>query len=273
MTELIRIRHPDFDLDSGIPRYWMAGDPFKTHFMNALSSVFPDGEAFFVRAVMHYRERVEDPELLEAMRAFAGQEGQHSHHHARHVQMLLDQGYAAIGRMNRMAGRFMAWANRRLPLDSLAHTAALEHLTALLARQVMTRPEMWVDEADPRMAAMWRWHALEEAEHKAVAFDVYRLAGGGYARRVVAQISSTLGLAFETWLRMAYMLWVDGLLLRPRMWMDGMRWLFGRTGVLRGRGGDYLRWYGRDFHPDEIDDGPEIARWRPLVEADIPAPA
>ena len=41
----IQVRRPEFDLGAAIPRYWVAGDPFRSHFMNALSSVFPDGEA------------------------------------------------------------------------------------------------------------------------------------------------------------------------------------------------------------------------------------
>jgi predicted metal-dependent hydrolase len=272
MSAEIQVRHPEFDLGHEIPRYWMAGDPFKTHFLNALSSVFPDGEAFFVRSVMHYRDRVEDPELQKAIRGFAGQEAQHSQEHDHHVEMLVDQGYVALTRMNHMARKMMLWANRRAPVHSLANTAALEHLTALLARQMMARPEMWAGEADPRMARMWQWHALEEAEHKAVAFDVYRLVHDGHTQRVIAQVGSTLGLIFETWLRMSYMLWVDGKLFRPRLWMDGVRWLFGRGGILRGFGRDYMRWYRRDFHPNEIDDGPAIEHWRPLVAADLSNP-
>ena len=46
------------------------------------------------------------------------------------------------------------------------------------------------------MSAMWRWHALEETEHKAVAFDVYRAVEGNdlraeairYAGQVLASV-------------------------------------------------------------------------------------
>jgi predicted metal-dependent hydrolase len=262
----IQVRHPELDL-AGAPRYWYGGDPFRTHFMNALSSVFPDGEAWFVRSVLHYRDRIDDAELGAAIRAFAGQEGLHSRHHRRHVELLEAQGYWQIAVLNRWMRRGLEWLSRRAPLHSLANTVALEHLTALLARQLMSRPETWAAEMDPRMARLWQWHALEEAEHKAVAFEVLRRVSDAHARRVAAQLLSTFGLALEIWIRLAILLYADGLLFRPRLWLGGVRWLFGHGGILRGFGGEYLRWYRRDFHPDEIDDRPLIEAWRERVAA------
>jgi predicted metal-dependent hydrolase len=63
-----------------VPRYWNGREAFPTHYMNELSSVFPDGEAFFVRSVQHFRDRIDDPALLRAIQG-AGQEAQHSHQH------------------------------------------------------------------------------------------------------------------------------------------------------------------------------------------------
>ena len=87
--EAIVARRPVFADWSELPRYWNRGEPFATHFMNALSSVFPPGEAFFVKSVLRYRDDIDDPELLARIRGFAGQEGQHSHQHDRHLELLL----------------------------------------------------------------------------------------------------------------------------------------------------------------------------------------
>ena len=265
----IRVRRPPLEIDPEIPRYWFAGEAFATHFLNALSSVFPDGEAFFVRSVQYYRERVESPELRRAIRAFAGQEGQHSHQHDRHVKMLLDQGYKAIGTRNRLGARIMRWSNRRLPKASLASTAALEHLTAILARRLLREPERWTEPMDPRMAELWSWHALEEAEHKSVAFDTLRIVAPSHGLRVWALAWNTIGLFFEVLDRTAYLLWKDGVLFRRRTWRDGWRFLFGPEGFLRGLGDDYWSWYRRDFHPDQVDDGPLLAAGRARFD---PAP-
>jgi predicted metal-dependent hydrolase len=265
--EAIVVRRPSLAIDAEIPRYWKGGDPFATHFLNALSSVFPDGEAFFVLAVLRYRDRIDDPALERAIRAFAAQEGQHSGQHDRHVELLLQQGYSAIAGRNRMVRRMTRWSVAHTPRLALAATAALEHLTALLARKLLTAPERWTDDMDERMVPLWQWHALEEAEHKAVAFDVLAQVAPSHPLRVFALALNTLGLFLEILDRTAYMLWKDRLLFRREVWVGGLRLLFGRDGLLRGLGRDYCAWYRRDFHPDDHDDSELIAHWRPRVAA------
>ena len=265
MDRGIEVRRPAIELDDAtpeIPRHWYGGEPFATHFLDALSSVFPDGEAFFVRAVMHHRDRVDDPALARAVQAFAGQEAQHSHQHGRHLALLAGHGYKAIATRNRVMRAVLRLCNRKIPHASLVATAALEHLTALLARRLLSEPERWTGPMDPRMAALWQWHALEEAEHKAVAFEVMQTVGASRFHRAWAMGTNTVGLLVETLDRTAYMLWKDGLLFRRRVWSEGLRWLFGRGGFLRGMGRDYARWYRRDFHPDEVDDSALVAAWR-----------
>ena len=118
---------------------------------------------------------------------------------------------------------------------------------------------------DARMARLWQWHALEEAEHKAVAFDVLARVAPSYSLRVFSQLTNTLGLCVEILDRTAYMLWKDGLLFRRKVWAGGFRFLLGRDGLLRGLGADYRAWYRRDFHPNDSDDSELIAIWRPRV--------
>lgn len=237
--------------------------------MDALSSTFPSGEAFFVRSVLHYRGGIDDPALLEAIRGFAGQEGQHSRVHADHFRLLLEQGYSALEKRNRVSDRIMRWLNRERPELSLVGTAGLEHLTAILARQILSHPERTTERMHPEMAALWRWHALEEAEHKSVAFDAMERVVPGYLRRILMQISNTVGLVFEVMDRTMYMLWKDGLLFRCETWNRGGRFLLGREGLLRGLGPDYRAWYRRDFHPDQIDDRSLIEGCASQVEASL----
>ncbi len=251
-----------------IPKYWWGGDPFRTHFLNGFSSTLPFGEAYFVRSVRFYTDRVTDPELRAQIRLFAAQEGQHSRLHDEHVDVLLKQGYSALATRNRIVDRILRWQNRRTPALSLAVTAALEHLTAILARQILRDPQGWTADMHPEMLQLWRWHALEEAEHKSVAFDVLMEVAPGRFRRCYAMALNSLGLIVELLDRMVYMLWKDGLLFRGRLWIDGLRFLFGRGGFLRGIGRDYRAWYRKDFHPDQVDDRALIERHAPLVAAE-----
>jgi len=258
----IPVRRPEIELDDDLPRYWMRGEPFATHLLDALSSTFPDGEAFFVRAVRHYASRIDDPTLRDAVRGFAGQEGVHAHEHRRHVELLARQGYTAIPRRNAVMARIDDWIAARLPRASLATTAALEHLTALLARRILEHDARFTSDMDPRMARLWQWHALEEAEHKAVAFDVFQHVSGSHRLRVLAQLSNSFFLVLEVLERTAYMLHEDGLLFRREGWAGGWRFLFGERGLLRGLGRDYRAWYRRDFHPSRIDDRALVEHWR-----------
>jgi len=262
----ITVRRPRISFD-GVPRHW-GRDPFETHFLNALSSTFPDGEAFFVRSVLAYREQIDAPELREAIRAFAAQEGQHSRLHAEHLQMLIDQGYTGLAARNRLTRWMMDVSVRRAPRASLAGTAALEHLTAMLARKILNDPEGFTGRMHPAMAALWQWHALEEAEHKSVAFDVLERVAPSHPLRVWMLASNTLGLFLEILDRAFYMLWKDGLLFRRETWAQGWRFLFGTHGFLRGLGPDYWRWYRRGFHPNDVDDSPMLDRFRPLIDAE-----
>jgi uncharacterized protein len=265
----IQVREPSKPLSRDIPRHWYGGEAFASHVMDALSSTFPIGEAFFVRSVLHYRDEIGDPRLLADIRGFAGQEGQHSRVHADHLQLLLDQGYGLLENRNRVVDRVMRWLNRKQPEASLALTAALEHLTAILARQVLSHPDRFTERMHPEMAALWRWHALEEAEHKSVAFDVMERAAKSHRRRVLAQVSNTIGLFLEVFDRVVYMLWKDGLLFRREGWVGSWNFLFGRRGLLRGVGADYQAWYRRDFHPDEIDDRQLIDQNASAIIADF----
>ena len=258
---MISVRRPHLEISSALPRYWYGGNAFATHYLDALSSVFPDGEAFFVRSVQRYRDAIEDPELRRAIQGFAGQEAQHSHQHDRHLELLDAHGYGALVRANRAADKIMRLTNRWAPRFSLASTAALEHLTALLARRILCDGGRFTQPMDPRMAALWRWHALEEAEHKSVAFDVLKRVAPSYPLRVIALVVNAVSLFFEMLARTAYMLWKDGELARPESWSDGHRFLFGREGLLRGLGPEFRAWFRRDFHPSQIDDGPLIAEW------------
>lgn len=265
----IKVRRPEQPLSRDLPKFWYNNEPFATHFLDALSSTFPFGEAFFVRSVLHYRERVEDPRILADIRAFAAQEGQHSRVHADHVQLLLDQGYTGLESINDNGEAVTRWMNKKVPMASLVTTAALEHLTALLARQVLRDPERFTAKMHPEMARLWRWHALEEAEHKSVAFDVMRVVQPKHRQIVISQILNTLGLSLEVMIRIIYMLWKDDLLFSRRGWRGGYGFLFGTRGLLRGAGADYLAWFRRDFHPEAIDDRPLIAEREPMVDREL----
>jgi predicted metal-dependent hydrolase len=192
----IRPRAPDFDLD-GLPRYWMAGLPVPTAIGNALHLIFPMGERFFVRSVRHYLGDIDDATLREQIRGFFGQEGRHAHEHERVFETLRAQGYD-IDRFLRLYKRIGYDFIERIspPKLRLAVTAACEHYTAIMAEGALAENGT-LEMVDPKMRELLRWHACEEIEHKAVAFDVLKKMHPSYALRLTGMVlATTLLIAF-----------------------------------------------------------------------------
>src|SRR5262245_42442755 len=151
-------------------RWWHGGDPVKTAFFNALSMVFPQGESLFIEAVRRYRDQA-NPELQVQIAAFIKQETLHTREHVVFNRLVEDAGYDVSG-INEYVANRMRLARERHPLGQLAITVALEHFTAILAHGLLKEPKHLAG-APPEIARLWRWHAIEEIEHKAVAFDTY----------------------------------------------------------------------------------------------------
>jgi predicted metal-dependent hydrolase len=146
--------------------------------------VFPDGEDFFVRSVRHFRDQITDPELKRQVAGFIGQEAVHGREHRVFNDRLDELGYPTK-RVERITKRGLAMRERALSAKSnLAATAALEHFTATLAELVLSSEETRDLFGHEAVRDLFVWHALEESEHKAVAFDVYKAVGGSERLRV-----------------------------------------------------------------------------------------
>lgn len=261
----IRPRHMDFDLPQPLPRHWHSGNAFKSHFYDAMSVQFPEGERFLIDSVRHFRDRIEDPALKEEIRGFIGQEGHHSRVHHDYNQRLRDSGYGVDLLEGRMKRR-MAFVKKHLsPEQQQAVTCSVEHLTSIIADGILTHPQ-WLDGADPTLARVWRWHALEEAEHKAVTFDVYQAVCGNTKMRRRAMMQTTLFFIIDTSKGLVQMLKHDGLLWKWRVWRDGLVWLWGKNGILRKLVRNYLDFYKADFHPWQHDNLHLIQQYRDEFE-------
>src|SRR6056297_121818 len=115
--------------------------------------------------------------------------------------------------------------------------------------------------ADPEIAELWRWHAVEETEHKAVAFDVHELVGGTVKERRHALVMSSLFFLKDTFRNARIMLKRDGQLWRWRTWRDGFQFLFGRPGTLRRIVPAWFSFLRRGFHPWQHDNSELVARY------------
>lgn len=255
------IQHPivprerlDFGLDGDIPRYWLDGDVFKTRFFDAMSTFFPEGERFFITCVRDFKDQITDPHLLKEVKDFTRQEGQHGMVHRQFNDRLKEQGV----RMDRIEALTVFWLFKVLRTvfsrkTTLAITAAFEHMTALMAHGFEEAKVL--ERADPRIRAMYTWHAIEEVEHKAVAFDVMqKVAKVGYFRRVLALIVTTLFFPIGTFMVINRMLKVDGFgpFKRLGMMLKGAWWMYKPGGLYMPILGHFMAYFKPGFHPWQI---------------------
>jgi cation diffusion facilitator CzcD-associated flavoprotein CzcO/predicted metal-dependent hydrolase len=258
----LEVRNVKFPIRAGArPKYWYGGRRAATIFLNNLSVFFPEGEAFFIRSVRAFQDRVQDPALREAVRAFCAQEGIHTREHLRYNEMLAAQGYR-VAALERRVARTLARAGRIVPPRmQLAATVALEHFTATMGHVILDEPRALCG-ADPVMAALWRWHAAEEYEHKAVAFDVFRAAGGTYAERAATMLAVTAIFWAKVLEHQVAFMRDDGIALDPREWADLLYGLFVETRVAQHLARHYLDFFRPSFHPSHMERLEPVRRWK-----------
>lgn len=248
----IKPRQPVFELPAPWVQHWHGDNAFKSHFFDAMSLLFPDGERFFIESVRAFRDQVSDPQQLAQIRGFIGQEAHHSREHEHYSEALRTCGYD-LDYLERRLKQRLAFVRKHLPPKvHLAATVSVEHLTAIMADAILQNPH-WLAGADPQMVRLWRWHALEESEHKAVAFDLYQQVCGNVWLRRRAMLQSTFFFTLDTFKGLVHMLRRDGLLWRWSTWREGLGWLWGRRGILWPLVRAYCDFYRADFHPWQHD--------------------
>jgi predicted metal-dependent hydrolase len=246
-----------------IPKHFAAeGDLLQSHVAASLSAVFPDGEDFFVRSVRHFRDEIADPELKRQVAGFIGQEAMHGREHRAFNDRLHELGYP-VKRIERLTRWGLAVRTKAAtPKANLAATAALEHFTATLAELLLTSEETRDMFGDNAVKDLFVWHALEESEHKAVAFDVYKAVGGSERTRVWTMNFLRYGFVIGMAAQVAVALLFDRATYRRGNLRTSWR-KFRRSPVMTRELWDQLRDYNRpDFHPDDRDTTELVATWR-----------
>ncbi len=249
----------------------MNGDPIATAFFNALSITFPKGEAMFIDAVKAHRDGV-PPRLAAEIRAFTQQEVIHSREHVAFNRKVEEAGYD-LTFVNKQVDDIMAFIKTRPAIVNLAATIALEHYTATLAHDFLARPEQF-DGADVDQVNLWKWHAIEEIEHKGVAYDTWLHATRDWSRwkrwRLKAIMMSIITVKFwyERGRAMNNLLAQDGFTgwtVYPRIWW----YILGKPGQLRRALPALVKYLLPGFHPWDEDDRALISKTESEYQAAI----
>jgi uncharacterized protein len=243
-------------------RWWLNGDPIATALYNALSATFPKGEAFFVESVRAFRDGA-PPKLADEIQAFVKQEVMHSREHVAFNKRALEAGYD-MRLLDADVDRRLAVIRAKPPIASLAVTMALEHYTAILAHELL-RSARHLEGADAESAALWRWHAIEEIEHKGVAYDTWLHATRDWPRfkrwSVKAKVMLLVTHHFMTdRTRGALELLRQDGITGPKAWARLFWFAFVRPGMVRKIMGAWLSYFMPGFHPWNHDDRKLIER-------------
>lgn len=258
---VIEPRKVNIDFESGSERYWYRGSPGLTFFIDSLSTLFPEGEKFFIESVRNFADRIDDPELEKQARAFYAQEGQHTREHRDYNARVAARGFD-VPKIERETKFFLDLARRFLSKkDQLAITCALEHFTAIMAHQLLADPS-YTEGTPEAYAQLWRWHAAEETEHKSVAYDVYQAVGGGYFRRTFTMLTVTAGFMFAVARIWLHMMVRDRKLLDLKSWGALIKWGLINPGFARKSARLWLDYFKPGFHPWDHDNSEYIARWK-----------
>lgn len=266
----VRPRDIHFDLEEARKGHWLSGDPVGTAVFNALSLTFPDGERMFMDAVKHYRPQLKG-KLLEDVRGFVAQEAIHSREHHVLNQLIDRSRYPAATEIEAAVRGRVAESRERGPMAMLLSTIALEHFTAMMAEMHAVHRNLFEDTA-PGIERLWRWHAVEETEHKAVAYDVFMevtkdwSAFRRYRARVLIMLLVTKTFTHNITRYAASLLEADG--YSPEAALKAVKaYVWRKPGLFRRGWKTYFAWYRPGFHPWDQDSRAEVKDWMAEFDA------
>jgi predicted metal-dependent hydrolase len=243
-------------------RWWKNADPVATAFYNSLSAVFPEGEAFFIESVRYYRDSV-PPDLQMAIDAFTRQEAVHSREHAYFNKQVREAGYDT-SYIDADLAKWRAQAKGDAADVNLAITVATEHLTAIIAHAFL-KDDRHFRHDSAETAQLWKWHAIEEIEHKAVAFDTFFAVTRDLTRYERWKFRSlvlllTTGQFLEERVRYMKQFFIQDGIDKPTIWMRTFWYLLVYPGIVRQVFPAWLSFFRPSFHPWLHDDRALIAK-------------
>ncbi|MEM7360887.1 MAG: metal-dependent hydrolase [Pseudomonadota bacterium] len=178
-----------FEFADNIEACWIPNQPQLSAMMNGASLTMPYLEPFLIRTIREASKQIDDKQLRADIAGFASQESYHFRTHRRFNDLLTEQHYPELRRLEEKMQASYARLNKRSLQTRMAYTAGFEAMTMGVTRWLIGDRVKLFAGADPAATSFVLWHMVEETEHKRVAYDVYQaLYGDGiraYFRRAI----------------------------------------------------------------------------------------
>lgn len=179
----ITVRQMDFAFPDRIDPLIIPDDPDRSYVTIGLSLLLPYLEPYLIRTMKEAKKQISDPDLRADLEKFNAQEGAHYRQHILFNEAVKRFGVGGLEPFEAELDADYRRFSEHRPLEwNLAYAEGFEALTTAVAHFSF---EMGQDpDTDPASNDLFRWHMIEELEHRTVAFDVYQHVHGRYFHRL-----------------------------------------------------------------------------------------
>lgn len=205
MLDTITVREMPFEFPDDIDPVFIDGDHQRSFAFIAGSLLLPYLEPYLIRSMKAAEKHVTDPYVLEGLRKFTFQEGQHYQMHKKFNATIRRAGFPGLEALEQeLSDDYKRFTSTKSLRFNLAYAEGFEALTMNAVKHMM-EPNGFGEDL-PVFMQMVEWHFVEELEHRTVTFDVYDHVCGGYFYRLV--VGAWAQWHFTRWIRRAtkYML-------------------------------------------------------------------
>lgn len=241
----------DFDFSQHYGKYWYDNSPVKTYYGNMLGYYIPYGERFIITSVKHHRHAIRSTQLRKDVVNLLKQESYHAREHFKFIKYIIKPYFPIMRMTTRKFILFIFGKLMATPTIRLSISAAGEFFTSNMSEMFLTDPTL-LHGMPPALQEFWRWHFIEEIEHRAVAFDVMQEAGCGYLMRAYGFLISYI--AYVVALSHTYFILAkhDKKLFSPKFYWHSFKYLWIKPGIFRRTTLAYFKYLKPYFHPKQI---------------------
>ncbi len=181
----ITVRKINFDLPEQ-PHFdpiYMADSAAISYRFTAIGLFVAYLEPAMVIAMRRVLKQIDDDKLRSDVDKFCRQEAHHYAQHRRFNQLILDQDYPGLEPLlQRLKQEFDDFAKKPEKF-MIGYMEGFESYTTQSALDVISSGIFEHPKTSKEFADLFKWHMLEEIEHRNVAYDLYQNLYGGYFYR------------------------------------------------------------------------------------------